>query len=472
VTCAVLLSSLSRRQRILQTAQEASITAMLVRWIVLIAVAAGFAFLGGSVSARPWAESTVWELVQAKCSGGQVQVGMACYDGAGRGDAAKWKVTDHQATYTDYYTTSHTYSLPSRVTASGAALSLTATGTGSSAQVCVKAFGLMIKQSDPCARTGPVNPGQTLSGSATLTLVGGAAAPGTLATVQVIVASNLFFTYKATAAGGSPGGGSSGGTGPAGKVVARLGPFSGDVSIRRAGGAFVDANGGEELREGDDVSTGLDGYATLKLANGSTVTIKPDTQANLASLLRQQNDIRVRVNLKLGQIEAKIAKSQTSIPSFSIRTPNATASVRGTAFSVFYDPGSRATVVSVTQHSVEVDPARPGAATVVVPAGKEVEIVGNAVARLTLIGKANARGGINRVRALELVEKLIALSGKACGLESPRDSSAFAIAPRASGWTVTIRTTAPTTGASTWAVVAGKAAPANALAKRIAAGCP
>jgi hypothetical protein len=141
-------------------------------------------------------------------------------------------------------------------------------------------------------------------------------------------------------------------------VTARLTGVSGDVSVRPSGGSFADASDGESLQAADDIATGPDGRATLTFSDGTTVTLEASTQCNIASLARQRGDVRVRVNLKIGQVEAKISKSETATPSFSVRTPNATASVRGTEFKQisYYPP--RGTEVELITGRVQVSSSR------------------------------------------------------------------------------------------------------------------
>jgi hypothetical protein len=177
------------------------------------------------------------------------------------------------------------------------------------------------------------------------------------------------------------------------------------------------------------------------------------------------------LNLKIGRIAAKVERSETSVPGFSVRTPNATASVRGTSFSVFYDPGSRATVVAVTQHSVAVKRAA-GGKPLTVPARKEVEVTAKGFSPLAPLGKADAHGGIDRAKAFALAAAAVGRSAKACGIGTKRGSTAgFSVKPSGAGWRVTIPVTGAHSGATIWTVAGQHATPLNAIAKTIAAGC-
>ena len=300
--------------------------------------------------------------------------------------------------------------------------------------------------------------GANCSGTGTLTFT--AVAPGDQRAGK---------SFPSTVQGPPPSTQTSGGS--SGAVQATLGTISGDVSIRHAGGRFVNASDGEQLQAGDDISTGPDSSVTLTLPGGSTVTVTPMTQINIGSLLRQKNSIRVRVNLRISAIAAKLNKSKTADTDYSVKTPTATTSSRGTAFSVFYDPGSRATVVAVTQHSVVVT-RTAGGKPLIVPAGKEAEVTAAGSSPLAPLGKANAHGGIDRAQAFALAAAAVGRSATACGIGTrPGSTAGFSVHPSATGWLVTIPVTGKVTGVSTWLTAGAKAKAANALAKQIAVGC-
>ena len=93
------------------------------------------------------------------------------------------------------------------------------------------------------------------------------------------------------------------------------------------------------------------------------------------------------------------------------------------------------------------------------------------VSKIAPLGKAGARGGINIVKARDLVLKTIAANNGPCGLVTPR-SGAFGIRPAANGWLVSVKAIAgKAKGWSTWNAAGKKATPVNAAAKLIARGC-
>jgi hypothetical protein len=243
-----------------------------------------------------------------------------------------------------------------------------------------------------------------------------------------------------------------------------------DVSVRTGTGPWEDLSAGRTLKAGDEIHTGAESRVVLNFSDGTRVSVPPLSQLKIATLVSRTDRVQIDLLLKIGELNAKVKRQETPRTDFGVRIPSlAHASVRGTAFSVFAD--ARATVVSVTQHAVVVDPKKRGLRTKTVTAGKEVEVTATAISRLAPIGKARARGGINRVTAFHLVERDIDRAADSCGIETPRNASAFSVKPAAAGWRVTVNVTGKLRGASSWSVRGGKAKPANGLAKSIAAGC-
>ena len=225
------------------------------------------------------------------------------------------------------------------------------------------------------------------------------------------------------------------------------------------------------LHQGDEISCDPDGSVTLAFADNSTVVVRNTTQLKIASFFAEGGVVRTQILLKMGEVAATVNKSEATKSDFKIQQPTGVASVRGTVFSVFYAPGSNESITSVTRGVVTVDPSRPGLATVEVAAGKEVAVTARAVSSLAPFGKAGARGGVNLMKARDLVLKIIARNNARCALKMPR-TNAFSVKPSAGGWLVAIRATAgKAAGWSTWTVAGAKVRPANAAAKKIAVGC-
>ena len=224
------------------------------------------------------------------------------------------------------------------------------------------------------------------------------------------------------------------------------------------------------LKQGDEISCDPDGRVTLQFADNSTTELFDTSQLKIASYFTEGGVVRTEILLAMGRVAAKVNKSEATKSDFTIKSPTATDSVRGTRFDVYVDPGSKATTTTVHEGVVEVDPVKPGLPTRMVGAGKEVEVTTSSIGKVVAKGKAGLRGGMSRLAALAKVTKVLRRYGVACGLTTPR-GPVYAIRPSRRGWKVSIRLVGRTAGTSVWVVERRKAKPSGALAKRIAKGC-
>ena len=103
------------------------------------------------------------------------------------------------------------------------------------------------------------------------------------------------------------------------------------------------------VREGDIVRTGPDSNALVQLADGSRITIQPNTLAQIETS-RSYGSSRLGgwfaglIRLTQGAVEALAAKATRRATPLTISTSTATVGVRGTEFRVAYDnlPGRNA----------------------------------------------------------------------------------------------------------------------------------
>ena len=225
------------------------------------------------------------------------------------------------------------------------------------------------------------------------------------------------------------------------------------------------------MKPGDQISCDPDGTAVVAYADNSSFTVRHTTLLSVSSFFAEGGVVRLEILLKMGEVAAKVNKSEATKSDFQIKSPTATASVRGTIFSVFFDPVSKVSLTSVTRGVVEVDPSKAGLATANVPAGKEVQVTASAISPAAPLGKAGAVGGIDIVKARDLVMGKVAAGNGPCGLVLPR-TGAFSVKPTPTGWLVAVKATAgKARGWSIWLVTGSKVAPQNATAKAIAARC-
>jgi hypothetical protein len=216
---------------------------------------------------------------------------------------------------------------------------------------------------------------------------------------------------------------------------------------------------------------GVDAHVVLAFPDGAVMNVSEMTELLVADLLSKASRQAVTVSLKLGEVAAQVNPKKAFQTDFKLTTPSGTTSSRGTKFSVYYNPAARTTIVRTQVHLVAFQPNRPGAKTVLVPAGKEIQVNPSGISPLAPIGKAGARGGVDMQKAADLVLALIDHAATACNLAAPRGS--VNVQPGAAGvWKVTVTVPGRTAGAASWTVANGKVKPSNALAQTIASGCP
>jgi hypothetical protein len=114
---------------------------------------------------------------------------------------------------------------------------------------------------------------------------------------------------------------------------------------------------GARITAGDDLQTGKDGYVTIKLADGSTLALKPGSSMQVDSVRKSPlaPAADALFTLKNGRVEASVQKRSASGARFEVRTPIAVAAVRGTRFRVVSDEEKRTATSEVVEGTVEVN---------------------------------------------------------------------------------------------------------------------
>ena len=113
--------------------------------------------------------------------------------------------------------------------------------------------------------------------------------------------------------------------------VAVIRQVAGTVEIKAPGRDWVPARAGAALTKDTAISTGFKSVAILTLG-GSTLTVKPLTRLTLEEIARLEGSEKVRLALLSGRVRADVAPPAGGKADFSVRSPTATASVRGTGF--------------------------------------------------------------------------------------------------------------------------------------------
>jgi hypothetical protein len=155
--------------------------------------------------------------------------------------------------------------------------------------------------------------------------------------------------------------------------TATVDSIKGDVSARHRDGDWCDAVSGLKLIAGDEIHTGPESSASITFSDGSLVIVYELTETAVGSLSGPVDRPKIRMLLKMGEIAAKVNHVVDQEADFAIRTPDATASVRGTDFVVVADPQD-GTTIRVDQGEVLVTPAKKGVQEFVVPEHEFVSV--------------------------------------------------------------------------------------------------
>ena len=108
--------------------------------------------------------------------------------------------------------------------------------------------------------------------------------------------------------------------------------FTGDVELKRAGSSvFVPAAVGALVSPNTIISTGFRSSAVVVIGS-SVITVSPLTRLTLAEIQSAANTENVNVNLQAGKVRVEVKPPAGSKTNFTVQSPSATASVRGTVY--------------------------------------------------------------------------------------------------------------------------------------------
>jgi hypothetical protein len=108
--------------------------------------------------------------------------------------------------------------------------------------------------------------------------------------------------------------------------------ITGEVEIRPVGAsAFVPVSVGTAVNLDTIISTGFRSTAVIAIGS-STITVRPLTRLSLAEIQNIDNTENVNINLQAGRIRVDVKPPAGTRANFTVQSPSATASVRGTSF--------------------------------------------------------------------------------------------------------------------------------------------
>jgi hypothetical protein len=145
---------------------------------------------------------------------------------------------------------------------------------------------------------------------------------------------------------------------------------AGTVELKHSGQAeWIPAKPGDPI-EGDTViSTGFKSTAVLSIGN-SAVTVRPLTRLSLEELLTGDGNEQVSLALRTGRIRVEVRPPVEGKIEFKVRSPIATASVRGTVFDL--DPVN----LQVSEGTVRYESAaeQAGSRPVLISSGQRSQV--------------------------------------------------------------------------------------------------
>ena len=118
---------------------------------------------------------------------------------------------------------------------------------------------------------------------------------------------------------------------------------------------------GSIIEKGDVIQTGFKSELILKIKN-KTVTVSPLSRITIEQLASKGNKDETRLFLDTGSLKSDVKKTEDRRVGFTVRSPVATASVRGTIFGVTNGFGNTTTVAGydgVTASSKNKTIAKP-----------------------------------------------------------------------------------------------------------------
>lgn len=120
-----------------------------------------------------------------------------------------------------------------------------------------------------------------------------------------------------------------------GSAIAQKAEFAtvnGKVEYQASSGAeWKPARVGVKISKGTVVSTGFKSGASLKLG-ATTITLKPVTRMTLEEIVKTQSGSQTQLFLLAGRVKADVPPQAGQTTEFQVKSPTATASVRGTGF--------------------------------------------------------------------------------------------------------------------------------------------
>ena len=163
------------------------------------------------------------------------------------------------------------------------------------------------------------------------------------------------------------------------KVVAAISTLKGLVMVKQVGSRkYIPAYKGQMLKNGEWVKTKEGVFVAIVFLDGSNIKIQQKTEVKITSYRMTAKDLKTNLEMSKGQAWSDVAE-QGAGGEFTITTPTAVASVKGTEFDLEYDIEKGETTLIVLAGEVEF----AGELGTILAGAMESSKDGGAVSKLT-----------------------------------------------------------------------------------------
>ena len=137
------------------------------------------------------------------------------------------------------------------------------------------------------------------------------------------------------------------------KVVAAISTLKGLVMVKPIGSRkYIPAHKGQMLKNGEWVKTKDGVFVAIVFLDGSNIKIQQQTEVKISSYRMTAKELKTNLEMSKGQAWSDVA-DQGAGGEFTITTPTAVASVKGTEFDLEYDIDKGETTLIVLAGEVE-----------------------------------------------------------------------------------------------------------------------
>lgn len=114
-------------------------------------------------------------------------------------------------------------------------------------------------------------------------------------------------------------------------ITATITEIAGKVECKLPKADWKPAKAGDILPPGSLISTGFKSTAIITMES-ATLTVKPVTRLSIEELIKSEGTTKTQMFLMTGRVRAEITPKEGEQAEFRVKSPTATASVRGTGF--------------------------------------------------------------------------------------------------------------------------------------------